>query len=221
MINPVESREASLDEFETLDIKYDIPTTVETVDGFIYSTEDELKEMLQELGLAMDLDDIKFCQKYFKEQEKRNPTITEIRMIDTYWSDHCRHTTFSTMIDNVSIEPDYIAATFTDYINARKDLYAGRTDKPITLMDLACFGAKQLKKAGSSRIWTRAKRSMLALLRSKSMLTALTKTGCLCSRTKHTTILQRSSLSVVQLLVLAVLSETRCQDVHMYIRLCV
>ncbi len=148
MINPVESREASLDEFETLDIKYDIPTTVETVDGFIYSTEDELKEMLQELGLAMDLDDIKFCQKYFKEQEKRNPTITEIRMIDTYWSDHCRHTTFSTMIDNVSIEPDYIAATFTDYINARKDLYAGRTDKPITLMDLACFGAKQLKKAG-------------------------------------------------------------------------
>ena len=148
MINPVESREASLDEFETLDIKYDIPTTVDTVDGFIYSTEDDLKAMLSELGLAMDLDDIKFCQKYFKEQENRNPTITEIRMIDTYWSDHCRHTTFSTIIDNVSIEPDYIAATFTDYINARKDLYAGRTDKPITLMDLACFGAKQLKKAG-------------------------------------------------------------------------
>ncbi|MBO4866561.1 MAG: phosphoribosylformylglycinamidine synthase [Ruminococcus sp.] len=148
MINPVESREASLDEFETLDIKYDIPTTVDTVNGFIDSSEDDLKAMLADLGLAMDLDDIKFCQKYFKEQENRDPTITEIRMIDTYWSDHCRHTTFSTIVDNVSIEPDYIAATFTDYINARKDLYAGRTDKPITLMDLACFGAKQLKKAG-------------------------------------------------------------------------
>lgn len=148
MINPVESREASLDCFDTLDIKYDIPTAVDTVEGFIYSTEDDLKAMLSELGLAMDLDDIKFCQDYFKNTEKRNPTITEIRMIDTYWSDHCRHTTFSTIIDNVDIEPDYVAATFADYIKTRKDLYAGRTDKPVTLMDLACIGAKQLKKAG-------------------------------------------------------------------------
>ena len=148
MINPVESREASMDCFDTLDIKYNIPTEVNTVDGFIYSTDDDLKFMLDDLGLAMDFDDIKFCQKYFKETEKRNPTITEIRMIDTYWSDHCRHTTFSTIIDNVDIEPDYIAATFADYINTRKDLYAGRTDKPVTLMDLACIGAKQLKKAG-------------------------------------------------------------------------
>ena len=148
MINPVESREASLDTFDTLDIKYDIPTTVETVDGFIYSTDDDLKAMLGELGLAMDLDDIRFCRDYFRDTEKRNPTITEIRMIDTYWSDHCRHTTFSTIIDNVNIQSDYIADTFADYINTRKDLYAGRTDKPITLMDLACIGAKQLKKAG-------------------------------------------------------------------------
>ncbi len=148
MINPVESREATLDCFDTLDIKYDIPTAVDTVEGFIYSTEDDLKAMLSELGLAMDLDDIKFCQDYFKNIEKRNPTITEIRMIDTYWSDHCRHTTFSTIIDNVDIEPEYVAATFADYIKTRKDLYAGRTDKPVTLMDLACIGAKQLKKAG-------------------------------------------------------------------------
>ncbi|MBQ7070952.1 MAG: phosphoribosylformylglycinamidine synthase [Ruminococcus sp.] len=148
IINPVESREASLDTFETLDIKYDIPTKVDTVDGFIYSTEDDLKAMLSELGLAMDLDDIRFCRDYFRDQEKRNPTITEIRMIDTYWSDHCRHTTFLTTIDNVDIKSDYIAATFQDYINTRKDLYAGRTDKPLTLMDLACIGAKQLKKAG-------------------------------------------------------------------------
>ena len=148
MINPVESREASLDCFETLDIKYDIPTKVDTVEGFIYSTDEDLEAMLSELGLAMDLDDIKFCRDYFKNTEKRNPTITEIRMIDTYWSDHCRHTTFSTIIDNVDIEPDYVAATFADYIKTRKDLYAGRTDKPVTLMDLACIGAKQLKKAG-------------------------------------------------------------------------
>lgn len=148
MINPVESREATLDCFDTLDIKYDIPTTVDTVEGFIYSTEDDLKAMLSDLGLAMDLDDIKFCQDYFKNTENRNPTITEIRMIDTYWSDHCRHTTFSTIIDNVDIEPEYVAATFADYIKTRKDLYAGRTDKPVTLMDLACIGAKQLKKAG-------------------------------------------------------------------------
>ncbi len=148
MINPVESREAGLETFETLDIKYAIPTTVETIDGFIYSTDDDLKDMLGELGLAMDLDDIRFCRDYFRDTEKRNPTITEIRMIDTYWSDHCRHTTFSTIIDNVNIQSDYIADTFADYINTRKDLYAGRTDKPITLMDLACIGAKQLKKAG-------------------------------------------------------------------------
>ena len=112
MINPVESREASLDTFETLDIKYDIPTEVETVDGFIYSTDDELKETLETMGLAMDFDDIKFCQAYFRDTEKRNPTITEIRMIDTYWSDHCRHTTFSTIIDDVDIKADYIADTY-------------------------------------------------------------------------------------------------------------
>ncbi len=148
MINPVESREAKLDLFDTLDIKYEIPTEVAAVDGFIYSTEDDLKAMIEELGLAMDLDDIKFCQTYFKEKEKRNPTITEIRMIDTYWSDHCRHTTFSTIIDNVDIESDYICDTYKDYLNTRDELYAGRTDKPLTLMDLAVIGAKKLKKDG-------------------------------------------------------------------------
>ncbi|MGN0601829.1 MAG: phosphoribosylformylglycinamidine synthase [Oscillospiraceae bacterium] len=148
MINPVESREASLDTFDTLDIKYEIPTQVDTVEGFIYSTDEELKETIVNMGLAMDFDDIKFCQAYFRDTEKRNPTITEIRMIDTYWSDHCRHTTFSTIIDNVDIKADYIAATYEDYLNSRKDLYEGRTDKPITLMDLAVIGAKELKKQG-------------------------------------------------------------------------
>ncbi len=148
IINPVESREASLDRFETLAATYEIPTTVKTVEGFITKNDDELKAMIAELGLAMDFDDIRFCQAYFRDTEKRDPTITEIRMIDTYWSDHCRHTTFSTIIDNADIKADYIKDTYNEYKAARADLYAGRTDKPETLMDLAVIGAKQLRKAG-------------------------------------------------------------------------
>ncbi len=148
IINPVESREAKLDRFETLDVAYAIPTTVKTIEGFIAKSEDELKDMIAEMGLAMDLDDIKFCQTYFRDDEKRDPTITEIRMIDTYWSDHCRHTTFSTIIDNADISAPYIKDTYNEYLSARADLYAGRSDKPQTLMDLAVIGAKQLKKAG-------------------------------------------------------------------------
>ncbi|MBQ8378045.1 MAG: phosphoribosylformylglycinamidine synthase [Oscillospiraceae bacterium] len=147
MINPVESREASLKRVETLDVKYDIPTTVETVDGFIYSNDDDLKNILNKMGLAMDFDDIKFCQAYFRDVEKRNPTITEIRMIDTYWSDHCRHTTFSTIIDEVSIDADYIKETFVKYLETRQKLYEGK-NKPVTLMDMAVIGAKQLKAEG-------------------------------------------------------------------------
>ncbi len=148
IINPVESREAKLDRFETLDVAYAIPTTVKTIEGFIAKSENELKDMIAEMGLAMDLDDIKFCQAYFRDDEKRDPTITEIRMIDTYWSDHCRHTTFSTIIDNADISAPYIKDTYNEYLSARADLYAGRSDKPQTLMDLAVIGAKQLKKAG-------------------------------------------------------------------------
>lgn len=148
IINPVESREASLEKPETLDVQYELPSKVDTVDGFIYSTDEDLKTLLTKLGLAMDFDDIKFCRDYFKDKEGRNPTITEIRMIDTYWSDHCRHTTFLTKIDNVDIQADYILDTYNKYLAAREQLYAGRQDKPITLMDLALMGAKKLKKDG-------------------------------------------------------------------------
>ncbi len=148
IINPVESREASLDRFETLNIKYDIPTSVKTVDGFIKKSDEQLNQMISDLGLAMDFDDIKFCQAYFRDDEHRDPTITEIRMIDTYWSDHCRHTTFSTIIDDAEINAPYIKKTYDEYLEAREELYKGRTDKPQTLMDLAVIGAKQLKKAG-------------------------------------------------------------------------
>ena len=95
----------------------------------------------------MDLGDITFCQKYFKETEKRTPTITEIRMIDTYWSDHCRHTTFSTRIEDVEIESDYVKDAYNEYLELRKTIHAGK-DKPMTLMDLATIGAKALKKQG-------------------------------------------------------------------------
>ena len=146
IINPVESREAVLDEFDTLDIKYDIPTEVETLAGFISLSAEELDEFIAKYGLAMDSDDIKFCQSYFRDTEKRDPTITEIRMIDTYWSDHCRHTTFSTIIDNAEISADYIRKTYEDYINAREEL--GRSEKPITLMDIATIAARKLKHDG-------------------------------------------------------------------------
>ncbi|MCM1023049.1 MAG: phosphoribosylformylglycinamidine synthase [Prevotella sp.] len=146
IINPVESREASLAEVDTLASDYDIPTTVETLTNFIYLKEAELVSFIDKYGLAMDIDDIKFCQKYFKETEKRDPTITEIRMIDTYWSDHCRHTTFLTAIDDAVINADYIRKTYEQYINVRKEL--GRDKKPVTLMDLATIAAKKLKKDG-------------------------------------------------------------------------
>ncbi len=148
LINPVESREASLDTVLSLESHYEQKTTVATLEGFIDLDKDGLNSFVNEYSLAMDLDDITFCQAYFKDTEKRNPTITEIKMIDTYWSDHCRHTTFSTNIDDVKIADSFIADTYKEYLVTREDLYAGRTDKPITLMDLAIIGAKKLKKDG-------------------------------------------------------------------------
>lgn len=113
LINPVERREASPELPETLDTNYTIPTTVETLTGFISLSEDELKQFIADYGLAMDLGDIQFCQKYFRDTEHRDPTITEVRMIDTYWSDHCRHTTFLTQISDVDIPTDYIRKPMT------------------------------------------------------------------------------------------------------------
>ncbi len=148
LINPVESREASLEPFPSLEQDYEIKTEVETLAGFIGKTREELGEFVKNYGLAMDLDDIAFCQAYFRDTERRDPTITEIRMIDTYWSDHCRHTTFLTRIDQVEIEDDFIRETYQDYLDTREELYQGRDDKPVTLMDLAVIGAKKLKKDG-------------------------------------------------------------------------
>ena len=144
VINPVEAREASLELPATLKTDYDIPTTVRTLDGFNALDEAGLKAFVDEMGLAMDLDDIKFCQNYF-QSEHRDPTITEIRMIDTYWSDHCRHTTFLTIIDNAKFEDELLQKAYDEYIAVRREL--GRT-KPICLMDLATIAVKYLRKNG-------------------------------------------------------------------------
>ena len=144
VINPVEAREASLEKPETLEARYEIPTEVETLDGFNDLDADGLREFVRSYGLAMDEADAAFCQDYFRS-EQRNPTITEIRMIDTYWSDHCRHTTFNTVIDSVSFEDPILQKAYQDYLDTRAAL--GRT-KPICLMDIGTLAAKALKAQG-------------------------------------------------------------------------
>ena len=150
LINPVESREAALEEAETLQAEYAVPTTVETVTGFTGLDEAGLAALLDKLGLAMDLDDLKFLQAYFRDDEKRDPTITEIRVVDTYWSDHCRHTPFSTHIDSVEINDPPLQLSYDNYLKLREEVYGAEkaAQRPKTLMDLGTIGAKALKKRG-------------------------------------------------------------------------
>lgn len=144
VINPVEAREASMDLPATLDLPYGIPQRVAILEGFLDLDRAGLKAFVRDYGLAMDVDDIAFCQTYFRS-EGRNPTITEIRMIDTYWSDHCRHTTFLTTIDKVRFEDDLLEKTYREYLETRKAI--GRT-KPVNLMDIGTLAAKYLRKTG-------------------------------------------------------------------------
>ncbi len=150
VINPVECREASLSMPETLTAEYAVPQSVATVEGFISMDEAALAALLDKLGLAMDLDDLKFLQNYFANEEHRDPTITEIRVVDTYWSDHCRHTTFSTIIDDVKIDDPAVAEAYQRYLAARIEVYGVEkaAKRPQTLMDIATIGAKTLKKRG-------------------------------------------------------------------------
>lgn len=144
VINPVEAREATLEKPETLKTDYAIPAEVATVEGFTALDRAGLEDFVRSYGLAMDVDDAAFCQSYFRT-EGREPTITEIRMIDTYWSDHCRHTTFNTIIDHASFEDPLLEKAYEDYLATRREL--GRT-KPVCLMDLATVAVKYLKNAG-------------------------------------------------------------------------
>ena len=144
VINPVEAREASLELPATLKTEYEIPETVDTLDGFREKTEEDLKELIKEYGLAMDLDDLAFCKQYFVT-EHRDPTVTELKLIDTYWSDHCRHTTFGTIIDDIHFEDALLKKAYEEYLATRKEL--GR-EKPICLMDIATLAVKYLRKHG-------------------------------------------------------------------------
>ena len=145
VINPVEAREASMEKPETLVTEYQAPAPVETVEGFLDLDRAGLEAFVEKYALAMDADDAAFCQNYFRK-EGRNPTQTEVRMLDTYWSDHCRHTTFLTSIDAASFEDATVQAAYADYLAARKDL--GRENRPVTLMDLATVAVRCLKKEG-------------------------------------------------------------------------
>ena len=151
LVNPVDSRLASEELPSTLKMKTEQPGDIPVVDGFIKFKKAELESYMQTMGLAMDYADIKFLQDYFAK-EGRDPTETEIRVLDTYWSDHCRHTTFLTELKDIKIEKGpyekLIKASLKEYNDMRADLYAGRSDKPVTLMDMAVIGIKHLKKAG-------------------------------------------------------------------------
>jgi len=150
LINPVEAREASMTKPDTLKAVYDIPTSVASIDGFVSMDEAALSQLLHNMGLAMDVDDLKFLQEYFAQTEKRDPTITEVRMVDTYWSDHCRHTTFLTEIDRVTLDDPLVQEAFDRYLAARTEVYGEEkaAARPVTLMDIATAAAKVLKKRG-------------------------------------------------------------------------
>ena len=145
VINPVESREASLNTRDTLKTAVPTPAKVEVISGFRDMTAEEGRQFIDKRGLAMDLADLEFCQRYFTEQQ-RDPTITEIKVIDTYWSDHCRHTTFGTELTDEVIDDDVVRAAFNRYLELRHEL--GRDNKPVCLMDMGTIGAKWLKKNG-------------------------------------------------------------------------
>lgn len=151
-INPVDSREASENIPETLVQEFDEPADVAIFDGFRQMSEDELKKLYESLNLAMTFKDFLHIQNYFKNEENREPSVTEIRVLDTYWSDHCRHTTFQTELKNVKFEDGYynapIEASYEMYEAARKELFKDRPDKYVSLMDIALMGMRKLKADG-------------------------------------------------------------------------
>lgn len=151
-INPVDSRETDLLKPQTLITEFEEPEDVEVVDGFIQKKEDELVKLYESLGLAMTMRDFKHIQNYFMNEEKRDPSMTEIRVLDTYWSDHCRHTTFSTELKSIDFEDGYykeaIDKTYQQYVVTREELFKGRDDKFVCLMDLALVAMRKLKKDG-------------------------------------------------------------------------
>lgn len=152
-VNPVDSQQASMEKPESLDMETTIPADVAVIEGFTEMNEEELEQFRKDMEFAMSADDIKCIQDYFRDDEKRNPTVTELKVIDTYWSDHCRHTTFNTELTDIYFEDgrygDMIKEAFNEYLEMRKEVYGNR-QKDICLMDMACIGAKYLKKEGKA-----------------------------------------------------------------------
>ncbi|NLN64123.1 MAG: phosphoribosylformylglycinamidine synthase [Clostridiaceae bacterium] len=150
-INPVESREASLDKPHTLREEQPVASDVETIHGFIAMDNNSLKEIARQNGFAMSFEDLIFCRDYFRDTEKRDPTITELKMIDTYWSDHCRHTTFLTRIEDIEFDSgpvsDKIREVYQTYLDTRKKVY-GKKEKTICMMDIATLAMKELRRTG-------------------------------------------------------------------------
>ena len=151
LINPVESREASMEKPESLEMKADVPADVARVTGFTSWDGEQMKAYFGSMGFAMTLSDLEFCRDYFRDEEHRDPTVTELRVIDTYWSDHCRHTTFLTRLNKIDVEQGALSAAvekaLKDYLALREELYVGK-DKPVSLMDMATIGGKYLRKKG-------------------------------------------------------------------------
>ena len=153
LINPVESREATMAKPESLDLTADVPADIARIAGFITKSDDEIAAYHSQMGFAMSVEDLKWVRDYFKNEEHRDPSLTELKVIDTYWSDHCRHTTFSTKLDKITVEESKYAAAVEDalrlYLDMRGALYAGK-NKDICLMDMACIGTKYLKSQGKA-----------------------------------------------------------------------
>lgn len=152
LINPVESRLASFEKPESLDMKANVPDNVAVINGFIAWNDEEMEKYYSSMGFAMTLSDLKFCRDYFRDEEHRDPTVTELRVIDTYWSDHCRHTTFLTRLEKIEIEKgalsEAIENALKEYYSARDEIYGKDTKRDISLMDMAIIGMKLLRKRG-------------------------------------------------------------------------
>lgn len=217
VINPVEAREASLALRDTLASDIADPAPVEVLDGFLELDEKGLKNLIDSLGLAMDFADIAFCQEHFRK-EGRNPTITEIRVIDTYWSDHCRHTTFGTVLDDITIDDAVVQQAFDRYMAMRHEL--GRDERPVTLMDMGTIGAKYLKHTGKLTGLDESEEINACTVKVTVDVDGEDQDWLFLFKTRRTTTQQKSNLLVEQQPALVAPSATRFQAAVMCIKPC-
>ena len=225
IINPVESRVASLEMPESLNIKSDVPADIARIDGFIDMSDDEIEAYHSSMGFAMSIADLCWVRDYFKNDENRNPSLTELKVIDTYWSDHCRHTTFATQLDEIKIDSgkytDAINKALEQYFDIRKEVYGDR-DKIVCLMDMACIGTKVLKKRGLVNNLDESEEINACSIEVPVVIDGKTEQWLVqFKKEKRTTTRLKLSLSVVRLPASAVQSVTHFQAEHTYIRLCV